>query len=193
MNKKQKALLLATCCNRRDDPRGEISRPSQFGDEIAAHDRHRMTIISGEEPGQYDAHCRFPALYRRACPKIPDGGIVINGKELAKKLRAAMRFWTVKADSHSCIRMQVVEGGILFAIKKYAATARRKNSFIDYRFFLPCETAGKENLPHGGINGKYLLEAARHLDTFELSKEEGLRPFQIKAGNLEHYIMPLRV
>ena len=192
MKKNQEKLLLETCWKEKKYNEG-LHKPSQFGDEIVASDIHRLTIISGEAPGQYEEHRDFPHEYRIFCPKIPDCGIVINGKELAKKLRAAMRFWTVKADSHSCIRMQVVEGGILFAIKKYAATARRKNSFIDYRFFLPCETAGKENLPHGGINGKYLLEAARHLDTFELSKEEGLRPFQIKAGNLEHYIMPLRV
>lgn len=187
MDKNQKKLLMLSCSKDKHNNKYFLS-PVQREDEVVACDKRRITIISGEKRGAYEWNPDFPSSYRTVAPKIPEGGIKIDGKELAQKLRSALEFFGTSFEMRR-IRMETTEDFIMFQ----AVSGDIDKNLKAPAFFLDCEAGGKKNLPHGDIDGRLLLDVAECLDTFELSKEEGLRPFQIKAGNLEHYIMPLRV
>lgn len=192
MNKKQERLLFKTCTSPKYNKLYSV--PVQLHGEIVSSDIHRLTIISDEEHGQFLWNDEFPAQYRNPCPKIQNGGIKINGKLLAKKLKAAMGYWPDGYKPRVIpFRMMPTDGGIMFETIKEVSLRSAVGSFLRTRFFMPCDMAGKADIPTSSINGKYLLDAASCLDEFEMSQKEGLRPLQIKAGNLEHYIMPLRI
>lgn len=192
MKKNQEALLLASCCKGKKS-REEFRQPSQFGNEIVASDIHRLTIISGEAPDQYRKHVDFPSTYRVPCPPIPDGGIVIDGKELADELKSAKRHCCLHKETEFVLMMESGDGYILFTAENPNPPIMGEHPELDLQFVIPCDTEGKPCIPRGAVNGQYLLEAAICLDTFELSQQDSTGPLMLKSGNLEHYIMPLRV